>query len=307
MTSRISLVACQLTRRLLVPVAMTVWLSVPAATECRADETDLSEEESRQTQIAERFLGILEKNPRYGTALDRVYGHHIEFGTLDAFLTSLRERTNADPQNGSVWMLLGMFETQRGNDGAAVEALLKADALRLDDPLASFYLGQAQLRTGENSDAIASFERAIKRNPARTDLLEIFQTLGRVHQRAQRTEEAMGVWQRLESLFPDDPRVLEQIAATLAEEGQPEQALPRYQKLTELVKDDYRRVVYQVSAAELMIRTGDREGGLRELEAVLSNLNPEGWLHRDVRRRIEEVFLRSGDQDSLVSYYERWL
>src|SRR4029078_6772556 len=39
----------------------------------------------------------------------------------------------------------------------------------------------------------------------------------------------------------------------------------------------------------------------------LANLNPESWLHRDVRRRIEDVFLRSGDQDGLVQYYERLL
>ena len=31
-------------------------------------------DEAKQTQIAERFLSVLEKSPRRGTALDRVYG-----------------------------------------------------------------------------------------------------------------------------------------------------------------------------------------------------------------------------------------
>lgn len=163
------------------------------------------------------------------------------------------------------------------------------------------------MRIGQSEDAVASFERAITRKPARADLLEISQTLGRVHQRAQRTEAAMQVWQRLEAQFPDDPRVLEQIAVTLSEEGQPAESLARYQKLAELVRDDYRRVIYEVTAAELTIKTGQREAGITALEKVLSDLNPESWLYRDVRRRIEDVFMRSGDQDSLVKYYQRWL
>ena len=44
---------------------------------------DLSEEEKQQKQAAERFYSVLQKTPRRGTALDRVYSHHIEFGTLD--------------------------------------------------------------------------------------------------------------------------------------------------------------------------------------------------------------------------------
>ncbi|MCA9034366.1 MAG: DUF1583 domain-containing protein [Planctomycetaceae bacterium] len=272
-----------------------------------ADLSELSDDEIRQVKTAERFFSILEKNPRLGTALDRVYGHHVEFGTLNSFLETLKSRAAAQNNNGALWMLLGMFESQRGNDAAAVDALLRADELRSEDALSSYYLGQAQLRVGQSSEAVASFERAISRKPARADLLEIFQTLGRVHQRAQRTEDAMKVWQRLESLFPDDPRVLEQIAVTLAEEGQPAAALSRYQKLAGLVRDDYRKVVYQVAAAELTIKTGQRDAGIEALEQVLADLNPESWLYRDVRRRIEEVFLRSGDQDSLVSYYQRWI
>lgn len=272
-----------------------------------SEDTELSDEEARQIKTAERFLDVLLKNPRYGTALDRVYGHHVEFGSLDQFLSSLKQRAESEQNPGAVWMLLGMFESQRGNDAAAVEALQKADQLRPKDALSSFYLGQAQLRIGQSEEAIASFERALARQPARADLLEIFQTLGRVHQRAQRTEQAMEVWQRLEKLFPDDPRVLEQIAVTLAEEGQPALALPRYQKLASLVRDEYRRVVYQMSAAELTIKTGQRDAGLQAFEKVLQDLNPESWLYRDVRRRIDDVFLRSGDQDSLVKYYQNWL
>ena len=303
-----------------IPFRATYWcaiaLSMLASNELASNdllysqETEAPEysvEEQKQLQLAERFLGILEKNPRRGTALDRVYGHQIEFGTLDSLMASLAEQVEQSPSDGAKWMLIGLFNSQRGEDAAAAEAFKKAESLRPKDALAPYYYAQSLLRIGDSEEAISAMERAITRNPPRADLLEIYQQLGRVHQRAQRTEEALQVWQRLEKLFPDDPRVLEQIAVILSEEGQPAQALPRYEQLATLVTDDYRRTMFRISAAELKIKVKNREEGIADLEKMLSDLNPDSWLYRDVRRRIENVFLRSSDQDSLVSYYEKWL
>ena len=112
------------------------------------------------------------------------------------------------------------------------EAPVGAEVTRSDDPLPPYYLGQALVLVGQPDAAAEAFERALARNPARSDLLEIFQALGRVHQRAQRKQEALQVWARLEKLFPGDARVQEQIAATLVEEGQSAEALPRYEALS---------------------------------------------------------------------------
>ncbi len=280
-------------------------LTIAYQADALADE--LSEEEAKQVLATERFLKVLEKSPRRGTALDRIYGHHVEFGSLDKFLERLNQRTVKNANDSDAWMLLGLFESQRGTDSTAVEAFRKATVLRPQDPMAPYYLGQSLLRIGQSAEAVAEFEQALTRKPARSDLLEIYQQLGRVHQRAQRTDEALKVWQRLETLFPDDPRVLEQIAVTLAEEGGHALALPRYQRLAELVKDDYRRVLFRVEAAGLKIKTNKRDEGISDMEAVLTDLNPDSWLYRDVRRRIENIFLKSGDQDNLVKYYHKWL
>ncbi len=106
-------------------------------------------EEQKQLAAIARFVTVLEKNPRRGTALDRVYGHHVEFGTLDAFVSELTAR--AANSAGEHWMILGMIEYQRGSDAQAVEAFKKSESLRTKDPLASYYLGQAQIRIGDSS------------------------------------------------------------------------------------------------------------------------------------------------------------
>lgn len=266
-----------------------------------------SAEERKQLEAVARFMTVLEKNPRRGTAFDRVYGHHVEYGTLDRLVTDLTARASAAGAKGEVAMILGMIEYQRGNDAGAVGAFSKAESIRTTDPLPCYYLGQAQIRLGDSTAAVTSFERALDRKPQRADQLEIFQQLGRLHQRAQRTEEAMKVWKRLEELYPADPRVLEQIALTLNEEGQFSEALPRYEKLASTSKDDYRKTTFAITAAELVVKQGDKSGGIKRMEKLLAELNPDGWLYRDVRRRIDDCFLRTGDQDGLVAYYQSWL
>ncbi len=274
----------------------------------RAQEpAEASADEARERQAMERFLALLEKSPRRGTALDRVYGYHVERGTLDGFLKTYRDRTVKDPKDGTAWMLLGLLEAQRGRDAAGVAALKQAEAARPDDPLASFYLGQALVLVGQPDAAAEAFERAIERKPSRADLLPIFQALGRVHQRAYHSAEALEVWNRLEALFPDDVRVQEQIASTLAEENEPAKALPRYEALGKKATDPYRKVQFRVEAAELKVRLNRAKDALADFESLLSQLNPDSWLYRDVRRRIEEVFLRNDDQAGLATYYEGWI
>src|SRR5262249_12786919 len=155
---------------------------------------------------------------------------------------------------------------------------------------------------GRPEAAADAFERAIQRKPTRADLLDIFQALGRVHERAQKHEQALAVWNRLEKLFPNDLRGQEQIAVKLAEESQNELALPRYEKLAKESKDAYRKTQFRIDAAELKVRLGKSPEAIADFEDLLGQLNSDSWLYREVRRKIEEVFLRSDDQAGLAKY-----
>jgi tetratricopeptide (TPR) repeat protein len=266
------------------------------------------EDEDREAQLAQRFLEALEKAPHRGALLDKVYGHHVERGTLDGLLRRYQERTAKDANDGTAWMLLGLLEGQRGQDARAVAAFRRAEAARPADALVSYYLGQALVLVGKPDEAVEAFERALARKPAnRQDQLEIFQALGRLHQRAQRTDKALDVWNRLEQLSPNDARVQEQIATVLAEEGQHAQALERFEKLAARTANRGRQAQYRLAAVDLKVRLGRSADALHDLEAMLGQLNSESWLYKEVRRKIEEVFLKNEDFAGLAKYYEDWL
>src|SRR5947209_17958673 len=117
--------------RLLIAALLLGTAAGPAVGQAPSPAAD--EEAARQQQIVARFLTVLERNPRRGTALDKIYGFHIENGTIEDFVKQLRERVAAKPDDGVGWMILGLVESQRGRDAAAVESLAKAKELRTSD------------------------------------------------------------------------------------------------------------------------------------------------------------------------------
>src|SRR5207248_4764499 len=102
-------------------------------------------------------------------------------------------------------------------------------------------------------------------------------------------------------------RVQDQIATTLVEEGDYAQALPRLEKLVAASDDKYRQTSLRMDAADLKVKLKRTPEALADFEKLLGELNPDSWLYRDVRRRIEEVFLRNDDLAGLAKYYESWL
>lgn len=272
-----------------------------------ADESD--PEEIKEKSVTDRFVVVLEKNPRRGTALDKVYGYHVERGSLATLINGYREKgkSSQGAQAGSAWLIVGLLESLRGQDAVAVESFEQAEKLSSDNYLASYYLGQSLILVGQPDKAADALERAIERKPVQADLLDVYQALGRVYQRAQKSDKALGVWNRLEKQFPNDVRVQEQIATTLLEENEFAAALPRYEALAKNTKDKYRQSLFQMEVADIKVRLGKPDQAAQDYESLLAQLLPENWLYREVRRRIEAIYLRTDDQTGLIAYYEAWL
>ncbi|MEM6472900.1 MAG: tetratricopeptide repeat protein, partial [Planctomycetota bacterium] len=173
--------------------------------------------------------------------------------------------------------------------------------------MVSFHLGRALISVGRGDAAAEALERAIERKPSRRDALAVFSELGRLYGRQQQTELALDVWNRLEKTFPGDTRVGEQIARTLAQEGQNQAALERYNVLVKQTSSagSAQSIGYRIAAAELKRKLGLGEEALADLESILEKLRPSSWLYADVRRRIEAGFLRSGDYAALADYYAK--
>ena len=254
----------------------------------------------------QRYLQVLLRRPRLGVALDRVYGYHVQNDSLDELKSELiGDETVEDI--GERQMVWGLIQLTRGRGSDAAEVLTRAEELLPEDAACSFYLGRALLAVGQTEDAAAAMERAIQRGPSRTEALPMFTELGRIYSRAGETEKSLAVWSKLEKLFPGDTKVGGQIARTLADEGNTEEALKRYEQLADSARRPDEKVAFAVQAAEMRRQIGQPDQALTELEGILTRLRPGSWLYSDVRSRIEAGFLKSGDYDALADYYQKQL
>lgn len=298
---------CRNTFRLLaiaLPFLCPCSISVGATTDEMADQEAA---EASAERAYKRYMQLLKRKPQAGVSLDRIYGHHIDRGTLDEFIKSLTDEMAADDADGSSAMIMGLIESRRGRDTAARKAFETAEQKRPTDPMASWYLGQSLVAIGEVDSAAEALERSLSRNIPRAVQEKVFQMLGRIYQRGQRSEKAIQLWQRFEQAFPDDDRVQEQIASIQIEENQLEEALVRYERMAAKSTDPYKRVQFGIKAADLKLKLGKTNDGLSMFESLLQDLKPSSWLYNDVRDRIEKSFLRTDDYAGLVNYYEKWI
>ncbi|MEM9589519.1 MAG: tetratricopeptide repeat protein, partial [Planctomycetota bacterium] len=214
-----------------------------------------------------------------------------------------------DEAGGRAQLLVGLLLQQRGKQIQAIEAFTAAENRLPSDAVCSSLLGQALLRSGQTEAAKQAFARAIDRKPSRQDAVLIFTQLGRLHHRSGENDQATEVWSQMQAMYPGDLRVGERIAGVLAEEGQYESALRRYESLAEASQSsgDHQSIGFRIQAAEIKRVLGNENEALDDFEQLLVRLRPGSWLHSEVRRRIESGFLRSGDQAGLADYYAKQL
>src|SRR5438552_3588164 len=122
--------------------------AIPARITEADDKNKADAEEEKDRAVMERFRRVLENNPRRGTALDRIYGYHVERGTLDQLVGDYTGRTRKNPKDGASWMIVGLLESQRGRDAAAIAAFKQAEANLPDNAMPAYYQGQSLILVG---------------------------------------------------------------------------------------------------------------------------------------------------------------
>jgi len=261
---------------------------------------------SADDELLRRYLLVLERNPRFGTAFDRVYDLLADQGALQEFSQQFWESAELT-ESKSAWMIAGLVELRRGRAAEACLAFSNAEARQSESALPGFYHARALTEQGLPVLAVAAFERALERPAAAADRLEILQALGRFHQQRGEIDRALAVWKRVEDMFPNDVTVRLQIAETLCNDGRTQDALARYEALVQLARDPAQKLQFQLEVAGLRAHIGQVDRAVEELENLLESLNPESWQFRSVRRRIESVFFQRNAPSSILDYYKHWL
>ena len=253
----------------------------------------------------ERYFSLVEKNPRRGTPLDRVYGYHVERGSLDAFIKSYRDRLDKKPDDGAAWLILGLLEFQRGQDAAAVTALEppKQPAPMTPCPPSTW------ARPSSWSASPIMPPRHSNAHSPESPLVPTSSTSSRpwdASTSAPRKTTRHCKSGTVSKHLPGRPARPGTDRPALAEENQSASRSPSLRGSFQKAADPFRQVQLAIAGGRPESSTRASQDALHDFEAMLAKLRPDSWLHRDVRSKIEEVFLRNDDQAGLVAYYEQW-
>ncbi|GHT16581.1 hypothetical protein FACS1894189_0610 [Planctomycetales bacterium] len=262
-----------------------------------------------EQQVIGRYWDILVKSPKRGVTFDRVYNYYVDTGQGTVLLDDCRKFTQDAPNDAKAWLLLGLVAERRSELTVAAEAFQTAAKLDADDPMPSLYLGNVCVTQGRFREAITSLEESAKRaensSSGHKEIRNILQTLGQVYERFGEPKKSAEVWNKLEQLFPDNPEILVQIAELLESEGKLDEALKRYEKLAAKTDDGFARVRFTLSGVEIKLRQNKEQDALAELNQLLDNLAPESWLADSIRDRINQVFVRGGNEKGLIEFYRK--
>jgi tetratricopeptide (TPR) repeat protein len=294
----------------------------------------------QNTQAAQRYLTALLRNPRPGTAFEKVCAWHADRGSAGTFRNALLQfaieagaisgdslpraesptavlpapdaatetlSLPAGTAGDAAVLLAGLLDLRHGEPQQATLLLARAAELRPQDPVTRWMLARALDQSDQSAAATAAFEAALALKPPRVDLAEIHRDYAECLQRQRQPDKALQVWQRLEQAFPGDRRVLRQVARALARDGRWADALTRFEQLSSTAGETEDRIAAELEVCEALQQLERSKESLTRLQSLLPELDPAAWLYRDVRARIEQLYRSSRDLADLAQHYETWL
>ena len=122
-------------------------------------------------------------------------------------------------------------QLRKGDTAGALRELTEVVKARPNYMSAWMLLGNAYLRTQQNSQAEAAFQRAAQLNPKNPAVLA---QLGALYLRDKRYEMARQVFQQITELSPNDVEAQVNLGVALDKLGRSDEALARFRKATEL-------------------------------------------------------------------------
>ncbi|HEY9449362.1 MAG TPA: tetratricopeptide repeat protein, partial [Gemmatimonadaceae bacterium] len=128
-------------------------------------------------------------------------------GNVDRALAIVTEGLEAHPHCAVLYNLLAVIQERRGDQVAAAQAAEQGMREDGDPPIPQLHknLGDALYRAGRYEDALESYQRAIKSDPALGD--DVYFKAGNIRFKWRERDEAIACWERALELNPENDTV----------------------------------------------------------------------------------------------------
>jgi tetratricopeptide (TPR) repeat protein len=199
-------------------------------------------------------------------------------------ITKLEAITQAAPDNEPAWYYLGVARLRTDDYEGALEALLKAAALRPGRPGTHLYIGELYERTGAYDEAIRAYQDELRLREGR-DVADAFNALGRTYYYSGRYEQAL---ETLGQAVHEDEDYVEAIF---------------YMGSAEHQLENYKRALKHFSKASDILKEYDKlEGRLEAIEEIEDRRELTSQEQRRKQQTEEDLAQKYGKAQDFVIY-----
>jgi tetratricopeptide (TPR) repeat protein len=268
--------------------------------------------EEPQEETVKKLLPIILFFPFFFTGCARdlsiVYGnsakHHYEAGNYVKVVEEAKKSIDLNTDNGASWYWLGEGYALTGQYKEAIPALQKALKLISDTPVwadtirnTHFRLGYAYSNLGNYDDAIASYSRAIERNPRFSVALT---GRGWAHFRKKNSAEAGRDFEQALALEPNSQYARAGRAWTLYYQGDFEAARKDFDHALQIDSSATGAWLYDIllGKAFCYLALGDVETALSVMKKAAQANN-----NSNHASSLALIFFIAGDKEKATSYW----
>ena len=270
----------------------------------------LVQDENNEDKVIERYKVMLKHKPREGSSFDRLYQFYLEGDGLTAMVSDYEAEAKADPDDANIQLLLGHIYKRLGNDTNALAAYQRAVELAPNDYYTYFALGQFNVALRKHEDAIPQLSKAASlsdqtKSVSPEELTTIYKTLGNAFFNRDRLDDAIKAWNKISELDPQNIFARIELADLYIEKELYQQAISQHEAIIEIKADDPYRICLSLrEIGKIHEETGKFKEAQDSYDKAIALTAPGNWLRKDLQQRIIAIFAADANWTDLITYYQ---
>lgn len=267
-------------------------------------EASAAREGERTEALIERYMRVLESDPRETFAFQRLLDLYRERdGNIDRLVQELDARVAADAAAYAPRMLLGHLYRAQSQLDEARAAYRRAAELRPRESAPLIALAQVEESAGQPAEARRLFDQALALTHERLAREELLRDAARLAMETRDFEAARGYYRELGRGGQGSVFLRSELARALGAAGEWAQAVAEYEQVIRSLRGDNRvlpPVLLELSRAQL--ESGDAEPSIETLDRALRIAGRQAGIRAEIYDQMLIAYRRS---DRLPELAER--
>lgn len=277
----------------------------PMMPQAQAQDDWSADDSSFEARKIERYQQLVDQSPEKSYAFNQLMATVGKGAQYQKLLADYEKKAAAKPQNFNLRMILGHICQYGGRTNEAIDNYKKALEIK-KTPLAYMSIAAAEADNKNFEPAVLNYEEAAKLNPSKEQKQEIWRALAEIAIYRRDMERARNCFAELIKLEPNSLFIRRELSQIYAENrlyADARDVLEQAAHISAASASDREQIDFDI--AELYEQEGNDEEALARYEKLSEKLSSSHWMQRELNSRIIDIHRRKGDVAGLAAVLEK--